>query len=281
MLRQDDEPSKGGRLNRGEFFRLMNGVGGSVEKFKQLGQKPRLPVDPFHPGKTTSCPLPVCDAYNFTEKHPGSDFTTKEEQATLADIDAEKIVLQGRLEILGKMLKLLDMILERGDKAAAFLGVDVKTLCGYDSRCSMNEAAFTKWLASPEGIAAFNTMELGPPDQATMDLVSHRPVPGAQSATTQVQPSVLQNLCLETFDKSKINSGNNKNCRHMKKDCYWHDVYEDFVRSEIKRLKIAVNALKQKKRDIYDDAEEREVMKFYYKNNVTEELDTSGGAASA
>jgi len=54
MLRQDDEPSKGGRLNRGEFFHLMNGVGGNVEKFKQLGQKPRLPVDPFHPGKTTS-----------------------------------------------------------------------------------------------------------------------------------------------------------------------------------------------------------------------------------
>ncbi|KAJ5051849.1 uncharacterized protein L3040_001619 [Drepanopeziza brunnea f. sp. 'multigermtubi'] len=240
-LRGDDAPSMGSALNRQEVADLLTSIS-TVEELHALGKKPRLAV-----AEGTNPDRPV-----------GLDYITAEEKSTIDDIQQKKRVIEAQIQGYRNQKKLLIMIDERSKHAVKHPAVELKAICGYDSRLAMNEAEFKEWFESPEGQNAFKTGILGPRSVETKDMVAHIPYPGQNLPEALKISDALENVCLKAPKKCKHNA--------------WREIHNGDFTVMINSLTAQLNRLTDQEEDIIDDAETREATKDYYADNVTVQL---------
>jgi len=258
LIRTDSAPTRGGALNREELAKLL-GACKSAEDFHALGQKPRLPkkegadpseTQPFH----SSCYL----ANKKSDRSVGLDHLTPDEQKQIEEIKEKKQVLEQRLKGFLDQQKLLIMINERAKIAAKQPDLEVKDICGYDSRLVFNEAEFQSWLSSDEGKRAFEIGVLGPRTAATKEIGATIPHPDQEVPEVPEVSDALDNVCLRL----------RKRCRHNN----WRDIHgQDYVYMQ-RILREELKKLSEVEAEIIDDAETREATKGYYADNVTIQL---------
>ncbi|KAH8654534.1 hypothetical protein BGZ60DRAFT_418706 [Tricladium varicosporioides] len=240
LVRQDDSPSMGGKLNGGEVRSILEYCQQDGQLLT-LGKKPKLPIPE---GYDTSRPI-------------GFDYITEEEQQELREIDAKKHVIGQRIDSYKAQQRLLVMVHERAQAAAKHLGVPEKSICGYDNRLAVNEYEFGRWKESAEGKSAFATGKLGP---RTAETKSFSARIYADHHTKPAIPDVadsLNNICL------------NKSC---KKHTLWRIVHgQDYAVMQI-NLKKELDKLTKQAEDIVEDAETREATKEYHAHNTVEQL---------
>ncbi|TAQ85947.1 hypothetical protein B7494_g5713 [Chlorociboria aeruginascens] len=240
-VRDDDKPSMGGALNRGEVADILHQCPTAAE-IHALGTKPRLPLkegaDPDRPA--------------------GLDHLTAEEEKEIEAIKEKRKVIDRRIEGYRSQLKLLHMINKRAAIAGQQPNLEVKEICGYDNRLAMNEAQFAIWSTTSEGITALSTGILGPRTEESKPIGAQIPYPGQVIPEVPKVADELDNICL----KSK------KKCRHNG----WHDIHNEEYYFSINNLKKESRKLEKKEAGIIDDAETREATKEYDAENITIQL---------
>jgi len=188
----------------------------------------------------------------------GLDYLTADEQQEIAEIQAKKATIMSRIDNFTNQVKVLIMINERAKRALKQPNLEYKDFCGYDNRLAMNEAEFSIWCNTPEGISALSTGEIGPRTEETKPLGAIIPHPSQVIPDAPKLPDALNNICLR----------NRKKCKHLN----WRELHNhDFVYNK-KILKDELDRLSKTEADIIDDAETREATKDYYSNNVTIQL---------
>ncbi|KAG9238736.1 hypothetical protein BJ875DRAFT_415639 [Amylocarpus encephaloides] len=242
LARQDDAPSMGGRLNIHEVHDILNHSKNKAD-LQKLGQKPRLPVPE---GYDPSRPI-------------GLNYITPEEVEQLKIIEAKKAVIVGRIEGYVLQKKLLVMILERCQAAAAHPACEEKGLCGYDNRLSFNEYEFKHWVATTEGQAAFGAGKLGPRTDATKSISTRQFAPHQPKPAVPKVIDAFNNICM-TKSKSCI--------KHRQ----WRVIHGQDYAHMSAELKKDLDKLNKQADEIIDDAETREAAKEYHAHNTVEQL---------
>lgn len=256
LTRQDEEPSRGGRLSAGEVGWLLN-QDLSVPQFHALGSKPRLLPPSVDPSKV---PLKQQQFILLTalDHSPGLDHLTAEEETLLLEWKARQTQIDVDLYRYKDQEKLRVMIVARAEKAAEHLlkSKSIKKICGYDSRLAMNQAEFEKWRTSEEGDRALRNGRLGPATGETRitrgEVLSTHDVLEASDVLC-----ILDNICLE------------KKCnQHL----HWASFHKEEFRYQINLLVREKNKLAEKINELIEDAETREAMEPEYSDNVTIQL---------
>ncbi|KAK4192521.1 hypothetical protein QBC35DRAFT_484069 [Podospora australis] len=99
---------------------------------------------------------------DFWENSPPEDVLTKEETKLLHQSAADRYELGEQIVLCKKMLELLDMGIERRERAVASGVGTAKDLCGYDVRLDKVGTVyqFSLWIQSDEGEAVFKSGQL-------------------------------------------------------------------------------------------------------------------------
>ena len=257
LTRQDDEPSRGGRLNAGEVGWLLD-QDLSVPQFHALGSKPRLLPPSADPSKLPSNGNNLL-LLTAADLAPGLDHLTAEEETQLLEWKARRTQIDIDLHRYKDQEKLRVMVVARAEKAAEHLlkSKSVKKICGYDNRLAMNQAQFEKWRKSEEGECALRSGSLGPATGETQN--SRGDI--FMSPQGVLDPSdvlyILNNICLE------------KKCnQHL----HWASFHKEEFRYQINLLVREKNKLGEKINELIEDAETREAMQPEYSDNITIQL---------
>lgn len=150
------------------------------------------------------------------------------------------------------------MVNDRSKIAAKEPNLEVKDICGFDNRLSMNEEEFDEWFNSEEGKQAFAIGKLGPRTDETKAIGACIPYPGQVIPTPAKVSDALDNICLKP----------KRRCQHMN----WLAIHgTDFVNMQ-QILKEQMKKLTEAQNEIIEDAELREASKAYYAHNVTIQL---------
>ncbi|KAF4627454.1 hypothetical protein G7Y89_g10701 [Cudoniella acicularis] len=237
LVRQDDAPSIGGKLNGNEVRSILEHCESNAQ-LQALGKKPKLPIP------EGSRPI-------------GLEYITEEEEQELREIESRKHIIEQRMECYKNQQKLLVMVHERAQAAAKHLNVAEKSICGYDNRLAVNEHEFSRWKESPEGISAFTTGKLGPRTPGTKTITARIYAPHQTIPSVPDVANALNNICL------------NKSC---KKHTLWRIVHgQDYAVMQA-NLKKDLEKLQKQAEEIIEDAETREATKEYHAHNTVEQL---------
>ena len=107
------------------------------------------------------------------------DHLNDEQKERLRELDVKETKIRHDRDLWEKYHEFLDMILNRGELAAAHLGFKSGAeMCGWDSRVTMMLPEFEFWMSSPEGIRVFEDGVIGAPDELALKIVTFKPIPG-------------------------------------------------------------------------------------------------------
>ena len=222
-----------------------------------------------------------------SDRPVGLDYLTPEEQKEIEEIEARKADITEKINGYQNSFKLLKMAIARAKIADEHPSLEhnAKTskkddkskskgkttekkkqgkegetkICGFDDRLEFEGVLIDKWVATEEGKKAMETGVLGPRTAETMHFNADIPFPGYAPPENEPVADELKSICLRPAKKCT---------RHFA----WRDVHrEGFINSAV-QLKTEFKRLTSVVTEMIDDAETREAMKGYYKENVTEQL---------
>ena len=144
----EDLGPRGGILSAGELRALVNMASG-VDEFKRFGEGILSP--PATPSPTRGT--------NQSSPHDQTFTTAEQEQMTA--ITNRKDATRARHALLKDRFRFITMLKDMASKIAEGKGIKPKDFCGFDPRLTWTEDEFNVWRASPSGIRALRSGNLG------------------------------------------------------------------------------------------------------------------------
>lgn len=214
---QEPLPSRGGALRAGEIA-VLAAKYSNIERWREMGERPTdAPVGPDGVSRL---------ALNQFEQHQIASVNTK-----MADLRRQVTDLSARETFLGLVKKRSAAVIEKARKE----NPKQKDICGFDPRLSWADEDFLEWRNSPQGISAFATETLGPPNEAVKDEDNS----SDEDDESASRSSTREGVCIK-----------NRCQRHGK----WQRVQMAEIRFEMDRLTRAIEMLEREQIGIKDRA---------------------------